>query len=179
MYLTIHQHLRLGYRTETTTVVSNLGRVLSQNQINLYQMTSALFRFCYIVVDFTIIISILWHSVLTLSLPSLEANYCFAEPVEMFERCHWRLGTLVHREVSQLLNNLIVRFCPLLSKIVFTSIDSFLCDTSTKSLDFDKVSLSGISHIIYRRGGKVSNVEFKSHINPTLWGDLPKAVNGN
>ena len=59
MYLTIHQHLRLGYRTETTTVVSNLGRVLSQNQINLYQMTSALFRFCYIVVDFTIIISIL------------------------------------------------------------------------------------------------------------------------
>ena len=58
MYLTIHQHLRLGYRTETTTVVSNLGRVLSQNQINLYQMTSALFRF-YIVADFKIIISIL------------------------------------------------------------------------------------------------------------------------
>ena len=177
MYLTIHQHLWLGYRTETTTVVSNLGRVLSENQINLYQMTSALFRLLYSSWLYNYNFNIMTFR--TLSLPSLEANYCFAEPVEMFERCHRPSGTLVHPEVSQLLNNLIVRFCPLLSNIVFTSIDSFLCETSTKSLDLDKVSRSGISHIIYRRGGKVSNVEFKSHINPTLWGDLPKAVNGN
>ena len=105
MYLTIHQHLRLGYITETTTVVSNLVEVLSQNQINLYQMTCALFR----------LLCRSWLYIYTFNILNIQnpvsaivrGQYCFTEPTEMFGRCHWRLGTLIHTEVLQLLNNLI------------------------------------------------------------------------
>ena len=261
MYLTIHQHLRLGYITETTTVVSNLVKVLSQNQINLYQMTCALFR----------LLCRSWLYIYTFNILNIQnpvsaivrGQYCFAEPAEMFGRCHWRLGTLIHPEVLQLLNNLITtrkrslrRLCfytclsvhrggvvsqhalqvvsqhalqvsggcipaclagfqappkgelegfgqggspgpqmgsipactdadpladgycceryasywnalllygfPPVSKNRFTSLDSFLSDTPTKWLDFDKVNLSGISHVIYSRWGKVPSLEFKS-----------------